>query len=73
MNTTTVVPILTPDAVLAEASDDLLLDSLLVLTHRVHGLSTSNSPDAKGRIADLRSQRSMVRVEVLRRMRGGAR
>jgi len=65
----TVTPITTPAQVLAAASSEELLDKIVILTHKIHGL-TDPSPAGKARAAELREQRALIRAEVLRRIGG---
>lgn len=66
----TITPITSPDTVLADASCEALLDSIVQLTHRIHGLSDAGRTD---RVEELRVQRGLLRAEVLRRIQDGAR
>lgn len=57
---------------LRDATAETLLDTIVVLTHKVHGLEKAERPD-HARIFELREQRRLAREEVLRRVAGGAR
>lgn len=48
-----------------DASDEALVEAVIVLTHRIHALSDVGEPNAK---AELREQREMAKTEILRRM-----
>lgn len=60
----TISPIQTPEQVLAEASSEALLDSVVRLTHAIHGVTSPVRKD------QLRVQRGLVRAELLRRIAG---
>jgi len=64
MEATSITPITTPEQVLTAASSEELLDKIVILTHKIHGVG----PGA--RAIDLRIQRDMLRAEVLRRIGG---
>lgn len=68
----TVTPLDTAQRALRDASSEALLDTIVRLTHTIHGIHP-HGPDSKRRLADLREQRALVRAEVLRRIPGGAR
>lgn len=62
----TVTPIQTPEQVLAAASSEQLLDEIVKITHVIHATPSQE------RANELRTQRGLLRAEVLRRI-GGAR
>jgi len=64
----TVTPLDPAARVLQEASSEALLDTIVRLTHRIHGLRGTRYTD---RANELRAQRAMVRAEVLRRITAG--
>lgn len=60
-------------SVLADASDEALLDAMVQLTHRIHvgeGRGSRHRPMTDAEVADLRTQRDLLRTEALRRMGG---
>jgi hypothetical protein len=65
----TVTPINEATRALSESSSEALLDAIVQLTHRIHGLSDAGHTD---RVHELRQQRALIRGEILRRI-GGAR
>lgn len=72
----TVSPIVTADTALAEASSEVLLDALVVMTHQIHALSElSDGSPGRVRADELREQRDLIRGELLARLpkSGGAR
>lgn len=66
---TSVTPMNQATKALLESSSEALLDAIVQLTHRIHGLtSTGATQVAMARAHDLRWQRDMLRAEVLRRI-----
>jgi hypothetical protein len=65
----TVTPLDPANKALHESSSEALLDAIVQLTHRIHGLTDAGQT---ARVQELRVQRGLLRGEVLRRM-GGAR
>ena len=62
----------TPDveAILRDASDEVLLQTFAALTHRLHAADRSKRMDAAILALDIREQRNEVQTEILRRMKG---
>lgn len=67
MNTTSTPSTTTNvDLLLAQTSTEALLDAMIQLTHRIHGLRATSEP-VEARRAELRGQRALVRAELIRR------